>query len=375
MIEFDPAVASRLVPRWDAERMARNLVQIERRLELKRISRPWAIALAALTTSVALMSLVFVLTPRNGRRTIWPAHTLGFALTSRTAPNPQAPATETRFGDGSTATALTQGAVLELRTASQTELVVVAKSGSFRFDVVPNPARLFVVEVGNVTVRVLGTRFVVTRQDARAEVRVQRGRVEVTWPDGRTELDADGSGWFPPLPEPAPASSVAEPVPTAARGTLAASERTQFIELARKGDYQAAYAIIDRAPQLFMGSAEDLMMAADAARLSNHPQQAVGYLQRVTKEHPGDSRAPLAAFTLGRICMSQLRQPAAAARAFALVRQLAPAGALVEDALAREAEALEQAGQHEAAQKLVDAYLKQYPTGRRSERLRQLVNH
>jgi transmembrane sensor len=126
---------------------------------------------------------------------------------------------------------------------------------------------------------------------------------------------------------------------------------------------------------LFGGSAEDLMMAADAARLSNHPQQAVGYLQRITKEHSIDSRAPLAAFTLGRIYMSQLRQPAAAARAFAQVRQLAPTGALVEDALAREAEALEQAGQHQAAQKLVQAYLKQYPTGRRSERLRQLVGN
>jgi transmembrane sensor len=286
---------------------------------------------------------------------------------------PHAPATETRFGDGSTATALTQGAVLELRTTSDTELVVVAKSGSFRFDVVPNPARQFVVEAGDVTVRVLGTRFVVTRQDARAEVRVERGRVEVTWPNGRTELSVDGSGWFPPLPE--PASSAAEPVSSAARGPLAVNERTQFIELTRKGDYQAAYAIIDRAPQLFVGCAEDLMMAADAARLSNHPRQAVGYLQRITKEHPSDSRAPLAAFTLGRIFMSQLGQPAAAARAFAQVRQLAPAGALVEDALAREAEALEQAGQHQAAQRLVEAYLKQYPTGRRSERLRQLVNH
>ena len=76
-----------------------------------------------------------------------------------------------------------------------------------------------------------------------------------------------------------------------------------------------------------------------------------------------------------RIELVDLGQPAAAARAFAQVRQLAPAGALVEDALAREAEALEQAGQHEAAQKLVQEYLKQYPTGRRSERLRQLVNH
>jgi len=381
MIEFDPAVTSRLVPRWDAERMARNLAQIEHQLESKRGSRPWAIALAALTTSVALIGLVLVLTPRKGWWTTWPAHPAISVATAHTSPAPvvapQVPATETRFGDGSTATALTQGAVLELRTTSETELVVVAKSGSFRFDVVPNPSRQFVVDAGDVTVRVLGTRFVVTRQDERAEVRVERGRVEVTWPSGRSELGVGGSGWFPPLPEPALASSTAtaEPVSTAAKASVLANERTQFIELTRKGDYRAAYAIIDRAPQLFGGSAEDLMMAADAARLSNHPQQAVGYLQRITREHPSDSRAPLAAFTLGRIYMSQLRQPAAAARAFAQVRQLAPTGALVEDALAREAEALEQAGQHQAAQKLVQAYLKQYPTGRRSERLRQLVNY
>jgi len=371
MIEFDPAVTSRLVPSWDAERMMRNLEQIEHRLESKRGVRPWAIALAALTTPVALIGLVLVL---------WPASPPGLVPMAHTSPMPvvtaQAPATETRFGDGSTATALTQGAVLELRTTSETELVVVAKSGSFRFDVVPNPERQFVVDAGNVTVRVLGTRFVVTRQDERAEVRVERGRVEVSWPNGRTELGVDGSGWFPPLPEPAPASAAAvEPVSAAAKTTVSTNERAQFIELTRKGDYHAAYAIIDRAPQLFVGSAEDLMMAADAARLSNHPQQAVGYLQRITKEHPSDSRAPLAAFTLGRIYMSQLRQPVAAARAFAQVRQLAPTGALVEDALAREAEALEQAGQHGAAQKLVEVYLKQYPTGRRSERLRELVNH
>lgn len=368
MIPLDPAVTSRLVPRWDAERMRRNLEQIE--LQLKRRGRhSWAIALAALTPSVALMGIIFV---------IWPAHSSRSTPTAHTSAAPvvtlQAPATETRFGDGSTATALTQGSVLELRTTTETELMVVTKSGSFRFDVVPNPARRFVVEAGTVTVRVLGTRFVVTRQEERAEVRVERGRVEVTWPNGRTELEVDGSGWFPPMPGPVPALSTDEPVSSAARAPASANERTQFIELARKGDYHAAYAIIARAPQLFLGSAEDLMMAADAARLSEHPQQAVGYLQRIAKEHPRDSRAPLAAFTLGRIYMSQLRLPTAAARAFAQVRQLAPTGALVEDALAREAEALEQAGQHEAAKKLVQTYLKQYPTGRRSERLRQLLN-
>jgi transmembrane sensor len=369
MTDFDVIVTSRLAPRWDALRQARNLERIEQRIERGRMSRRWVVAFFALAASAAVVGFFFGL---------WPAHKPSSATAARApeaSASARAPATETRFRDGSTATALTQGAVLELRAASDTEMAVVAKSGSFRFDVVPNPARQFVVEAGSVTVRVLGTRFVVGQEDHRVQVSVERGRVEVTWPEGRTELQATESGWFPPLPngqETAAVLSAAGPAPSTVPSPHASSQHSRFVELTRNGDYQGAYAIIDQAPQLFGSSAEDLMMAADAARLSNHPRQAVGYLQRITKEHPSDSRAPLAAFTLGRIYMSQLGEPAAAARAFALVRQLAPAGALVEDAWAREAEALSQAGQHDAAQKLVEAYLKRYPSGRRSESLRQL---
>ena len=367
MTDFDVIVTSRLAPRFDALRQARNLERIEQRIERSRASRRFGVVFAALATAVAVVGFFWFLGPAHKPRSATAA--LGSAASAHT------PAAETRFGDGSTATALTEGAILELRAASETQMAVVAKSGSFRFDVVPNPARQFVVEVGGVTVRVLGTRFVVGQQGHRVQVSVERGHVEVTWPEGRTELRATESGWFPPLPDgrDTPAvPSAAEPAPSTAQSPHASSQHSRFVELTRNGDYQGAYAIIDQTPQLFGNSAEDLMMAADAARLSNHPRQAVGYLQRITKEHPSDSRAPLAAFTLGRIYMSQLGEPAAAARAFALVRQLAPAGALVEDAWAREAEALSQAGQHEAAQKLVDAYLKHYPSGRRSERLRQL---
>ena len=48
------------------------------------------------------------------------------------------------------------------------------------------------------------------------------------------------------------------------------------------------------------------MLAADAARFSGHPQQATHFLERMTREHPQNSIAPLAAFTLGRIYLSQL---------------------------------------------------------------------
>jgi transmembrane sensor len=349
--------------------MAENLLQIERGLRRQRKARRLAFALAAVVTSVVMVWFGLGL---------WHAQTARYAAPAGAIPAGATPATETRFSDGSTATALTAGAVLELERTSESELVVAAKSGSYRFDVVPNPARQFVVHVADVTVRVLGTEFVVARADHRVEVRVERGLVEVTWPSGRTELGAGQSGWFPPKPEaavPAAAPSTVEGADAAKASTKAittANERSRFVELSRLGNYQAAFSIVTSAPTLFESSAEDLLMAADAARLSNHPVQAVAYLQRITREHARDSRAPLAAFTLGRIYMNQMGQPASAARAFALVRQLSPTGALVEDALAREAEALEQAGQHAAAQRLAEAYLGQYPNGRSRDKLRQL---
>ena len=79
---------------------------------------------------------------------------------------------------------------------------------------------------------------------------------------------------------------------------------------------------MSQSPSAVGSSAEDLMLAADAARLSNHPEQAVGYLRRVTSEHARDSRAPLSAFTLGRVLLSQLSRPGEAAEAF---RARAPA--------------------------------------------------
>ncbi len=364
MTHFDSEVTRSLVANWGPPRMADNFDQIQRRLQRRHRTKQLTVALAALMTVVSVFW---------GGLGLWRAQTAQPTVTTRTEAS-----TETRFRDGSTATALTPGAVLEVQKTSDSEIDVAAKVGSYRFNVMPNPARHFVVHIADVTVRVLGTEFLVAQTEGRVEVRVERGRVEVTWPSGRTELGADESGWFPPMPQtavPATNPSATELVETAKslpKALPSVNDRAKFIELSRQGDYQAAFSIIDRAPNLFESSAEDLMMAADAARLSNHPSQAVGYLQRITKEHARDSRAPLAAFTLGRIYMNQLGQSASAARAFALVRQLAPAGALVQDALAREAEALEQAGQHAAAKQVAEEYLRQYPSGRRSAKLRQL---
>jgi transmembrane sensor len=100
------------------------------------------------------------------------------------------------------------------------------------------------------------------------------------------------------------------------------------------------------------------------ARLSGHPGEAVAPLRRVVGEHPGDSRAALAAFTLGRIQLDSLGQAAAAAQSFAQALSLGIAGPLVEDARARLVEAHARSGNRDAARSAAKQYEEQFPSGR-----------
>jgi transmembrane sensor len=118
--------------------------------------------------------------------------------------------------------------------------------------------------------------------------------------------------------------------------------------------------------------AEELLVAADVARLSNHPQQAVAPLRQLMDHHPTDARAPVAAFTLGRVLLEELGEPAQAAAAFSRSRELDPHGALAEDALAREVEAWAGAGDLGRANALARQYVASYPEGRRSSSVRNL---
>ena len=103
------------------------------------------------------------------------------------------------------------------------------------------------------------------------------------------------------------------------------------------------------------------MLAADRARLAGHAEQGAELLRKLLREHPDDPRAPLAAFTLGRLLLTELGRPAEAAAAFAQVRRLSPHGAFAEDALAREVEALGKAGLAADARARADEYQRLYP--------------
>jgi len=349
--------------RWDAARGERVLDRVKhgvvrRRRERKILVTSLMLALAVLVGGVSI-------------RAFRPAE----PLVSREAGS-------LRFADGSSVELMGAMSSVEigLISASYTELVLV--KGSARFDVAHRPERRFAVRAGDARVEVLGTRFVVERADQRLRVAVERGRGRAIWPGGERILSAGEAAWLPPEGGPSasmegrrdelePRAAAPESTPEALAPGDRAARRTRFLELARRGDYSRAYGVLREDPTVVTNSAEDLMLAADAARLSGHPERAPDYLRRITSEHRRDSRAPLAAFTLGRILLTQLGQPAEAERAFALTRELAPGGPLCEDALAREVEAAERAGHQGRARSLAAEYSKRYPAGKRLDAVRR----
>jgi transmembrane sensor len=201
--------------------------------------------------------------------------------------------------------------------------------------------------------------FTIRQEDGgRTSVSVQSGTVNVRGAAGEEKLVAGASEVFPrpgskPEPEPAAPSSVNPAPPRPA----------SWQRLARAGDYARAFAVIESAGPV-RDDADDLLLAADSARLTGHPSRAVPFLRRFIDRFPADSRASLATFTLGRVLLDDLGQPRDAARAFAAA--YADGGPLAEDALAREVEAWNRAGDVGAAKSAAARYLAAYPAGRRA---------
>ena len=189
-----------------------------------------------------------------------------------------------RFADGSTAQLLDGDSVVRPGAAAPGRMLAELDAGRARFDIVHQSGGRFRVESGPVSVEVLGTRFVVERLGERSRVTVERGRVRVAWPDGATELGVGQSGLYPPI-----------------------------------------------------DAVDELLREADRARGVGRPADALPPLERVVAEHTADARAPLAAFTLGRI-YQELHRPREAAAAFSRAASLAPEGPLAADARARAAE-------------------------------------
>jgi transmembrane sensor len=259
-----------------------------------------------------------------------------------------------RLADGSSALPLDPATALTLVEESANRVAVDLGRGRARFEVVPARERSFAVRAGDVTVVVVGTLFTVERIADRVGVAVERGRVRVDWGIGTRQLDGGESGWFPPLVVGTTSAPRDVAVPRPHAHSRQPVDRSTHAETEPKP------------------TAEALLAAADTARLRGHANEGAALLRRLLDEYPADPRAPLAAFTLGRVLLIELRQPREAAAAFARVRTLAPGGPFAEDALAREVEAWKSAGDGARADARAREYLRLYPGGRRAEGVRSL---
>lgn len=344
-----------LVSRWSARREADAWTGIERRQHTASQTR-W---LAATASALVLLVLLLVWRTRPSTELVAPA------------PLPPPSAAEKDQGPGFRMTALTAETRVTELERSPSVVRLRLEQGSATFDVTPSRYKDFEILAGEARARVLGTVFTVELHPETVSVAVERGRVRLDWPGGFVEL---GAGEKHVVPRRGQESHHARPRGSDEPARPAPPKPPDWRELAARGAYHEAYAALAAGgASAVRHEPGDLLLAADVARLGGHPSEAVPRLETVVASYGGDSRAPLAAFTLGRVLLDQLGRPARAADAFARARRMAPGGALAEDALAREIEARARAGDQANARRLADEYLARYPAGRRAAAVRRHV--
>jgi FecR protein len=270
--------------------------------------------------------------------------------------------------DGSRVTFLAPGTELAQSGTQGRQSTLVR--GAARFDVVHDASTPFRVTAGGVVVEDLGTVFTVRLDDDRATfVNVESGSVSVRGAQGARVLEAGASQSFPVAPVPSVEPSA---LPSASTSAHAPPPRApSWKKLAQTGEYARAYATMREESAVVRDDPDELLLAADAARFSGHADQAVPILRRLIDKFPSDSRAGLGAFTLGRVLLDDLGNAREAARAFAIAG--ARGGPLAEDALAREVEAWNRAGDRVAAKDAARRYLAAHPNGARAAFVRHVA--
>jgi hypothetical protein len=118
---------------------------------------------------------------------------------------------------------------------------------------------------------------------------------------------------------------------------------------------------------------DQLLAEADGARIAGRSAEAVDILRALLRRPALDGRAPLAAFTLGRLLLEELHLPQQAAESFAQARALAPRGPLVEDTYLREVEAWSVGGQPARATARAKEYLGRFAASPRAPLMQRLL--
>ncbi len=277
--------------------------------------------------------------------------------------------------DGSTL-AMDDGAWLEVLYNGAREVVLLLREGQVEITVALEARRRWTIDCGVATVEVVGTRFRLDRESERLRVEVLEGVVVVRGEQvqsGLQRIERGGS-----LEVQAPSRQSAPRVASVAREDDIEENvdeqvdervmpRAAWLHAARDQEFERAYDLLQprgvATASRNARSVEELLSLADVARNSGHPEEAVLPLEIVLSEHPGDSRAPLSAFTLGRLCLERLGRPRRAAWAFERSMDLGLPTALVEDALYLKVVSLIRAGDRAGARRAGRTYLARFPNG------------
>jgi transmembrane sensor len=363
-------------PPWDHARTERTLHALPAR---RRHKQRRVLSAASLAASL-LIALAWVARPPAARLPAGPSPVVVAATPAKPEAPSAAPA-RANEPDLAEADALASNHDLTLPDGSKVELLAAQTTvaleqndahqvslrmgqGQARFSVTPGLTRVFRVRTEQVSVQVLGTVFELTLLRGQTRVRVEHGRVAVAWRNqgllargsarfDRVELVAGQTGDFPP------------------QGRRAGPTPASWREQAERGEFKQAFLQLPSTDTMKEMSVAELLLAADTARLSGHPEAALPWLTRVMRAHPGDARAPLAAFTLGGVLLQQLGRPREAEAAYAEARATTRSEALAQDALARQVEAAHRAGDETRARKLAEEYVTLYPLGRRIHAVRR----
>jgi transmembrane sensor len=256
-----------------------------------------------------------------------------------------------------------------------TAFTALLRNGLATFDVTPGGPRRWSIECGMVTVEVVGTRFTVDRGSTFVRVSVERGVVLVRGERVRDRVQRLTVGESLEIDEavrettatpalPGPPLNMQQP---ARRESHAALSNQGALPLPTKAETPAS----SPTRRAVDGpSIEELLAAADTARLHGRPADAVAPLSLILASHADDSRAALAGFTLGRLELDALSQPSAAAAAFSRAIALGLPESLQETAYARLVEARARAADVVGAKAAASDYLKRFPSGAQADQVR-----
>ena len=350
----------------------------------------------------------------------WPRSTQPLSFTVGTVPRAgvsgvwvSAPAAERvplQFSDGSRVVLepLCRARVAETEARGAAILV---ESGRVAVDVVHRPQGRWRLSLGPFSVHVTGTRFGVEFDPVRETLtlEVHDGRVVASGchlgegrpvhagerlrascktrqleivtretedrPELRGSAQQPGEG-EPVLPQ-ASAKVVPESHPAAATAEGAAAPSAKWRGLLAQGDYKGAFLAAKLAGferECETAGSSELMALGDAARFSGQPAAAEHAYLSLRRRFAGDGRAALAAFSLARIAFDQRGDHAAAVRWFDTYLRESPEGPLAREALGRLMESLQRSGQTGRARGVAEQYVARHPRGPHAELARRLMD-